>query len=111
MVKIMKLSFFLMVFVNDHIRFQIWTRIGNPRVTDLVPDQDPEKVLDPCGSGSGSGSGSTTLPKSKIHGCLICVTMIYFILEVISEEGRKVRIKVSEDDVEQMWNETCLSKF
>jgi hypothetical protein len=29
----MKLSLFLMVFVNVHIHFRIWTRIRNPQVT------------------------------------------------------------------------------
>jgi hypothetical protein len=43
---------FLMVFVNVHIHFRLWTRIRNPRVTDPVPD--PAKVPDPCGSVSGS---------------------------------------------------------
>jgi hypothetical protein len=39
---------FLMVFVNVHIHFRIWSRIRNPRVTDQVP----AKVPDPCESGS-----------------------------------------------------------
>jgi hypothetical protein len=56
----MKLPLFLMVFVNVHIYFRIWTRIRIPRVTDPVPD--PAKVPDPCGS--GSVSGSTTLVKT-----------------------------------------------
>jgi hypothetical protein len=51
----MKLPLFLIVFVNVHIHFQIWTRIRNPRVTD----PDPAKVSDPCGSGSGSTTLST----------------------------------------------------
>jgi hypothetical protein len=42
----MKLPFFLMVFVNVHNHFRIWTRIRNPRVTDpdpaKVPDPDPQ---------------------------------------------------------------------
>jgi hypothetical protein len=51
---------FLMVFVNVHIHFRIWTQIWmrNPRFTDPVPDL--AKVLDPCGSGSGSGSTPLT---------------------------------------------------
>jgi hypothetical protein len=53
MVKIIKLSLFLMVFVN----FQIWTRIRNPRVTDPDPAKVPgsttlltatDKILDRC---------------------------------------------------------------
>jgi hypothetical protein len=44
---------FLMVFVNVHINFRIWTWIRNPRVTDTA------KVPDPC------GSGSTTLPAGE----------------------------------------------
>jgi hypothetical protein len=47
MVKIMKLLLF-MVFANVYFHFRIWTRIRNPRVTNL----DPAKVPDPCGSGS-----------------------------------------------------------
>jgi hypothetical protein len=47
----MKLSLFLMVFVNVHIHFRICTLIRNPRVTDPVPDPDPQ----------GSSSGSKTL--------------------------------------------------
>jgi hypothetical protein len=52
-----------MVFVNDHIYFRICTRSRNPRVTDPVPDLDPSKVTEPC----GSSSGSTTLLKSIKH--------------------------------------------
>jgi hypothetical protein len=47
----------MMVFVNVHTHFRMWTRIQNPQVTDPVPD--PATVPDPCRS--GSGSGSTTL--------------------------------------------------
>jgi hypothetical protein len=50
MVIIIKLSLFLIVYVNVYIHFLIWTwiQIQNPRVTD----SDLAKVLDPCGSGS-----------------------------------------------------------
>jgi hypothetical protein len=59
MVKIIKLPLFWMVFVYVHIHFRIWTRIQIPRATDPVPDSDPAKVPDPC------GSGSTTLKTSS----------------------------------------------
>jgi hypothetical protein len=59
----MKLPFFLMVFVNVHIHFRIWTRI--PRVTDPVPD--PAKVPDPCGSRSGSGSTTLILQATILY--------------------------------------------
>jgi hypothetical protein len=52
---------FLMIFVTVHIHFRIWTRIRNPRVTDPVPDPNPAKVPDPC------GSGSTTLILQNWH--------------------------------------------
>jgi hypothetical protein len=70
----MKLPLFLMVFVNVHNHFRIWTRIRirNPRVTDPVPD--PAKVPDPCGSGSGSGA----------------TTLIIHYLADISRKGKKV---------------------
>jgi hypothetical protein len=51
----MKLSLFLIVFVNVYIPFLIWTWIRYPRVTDPDPHSDPAKVPDP------QGSGSTTL--------------------------------------------------
>jgi hypothetical protein len=67
----MKLPLFLMVFVNVHIHFRIWTRIRIPRVTDTVPD--PAKVPDPCGSGSISGS-TTLIQKEASKVCYVSAT-------------------------------------